>query len=121
MKHDLAAAGPANPLVSTERMAGADVFDPDGNKLGTVHSLMIRKTDGMVAYAVLNFGGWMGFGGQHFPVPWSRLAWSTKFDGYVVSITGAELHEAPQFEGHRPAPWADAAWLARVDSHYGTE
>ena len=33
---------------------------------------MIDKVSGKVAYAVLSFGGFMGIGVKHIPVPWDR-------------------------------------------------
>ncbi len=107
-----------HPLISTERVQGTDVFDADGNKLGTVHSLMIGKQDGLVAYAVLSFGGWMGFGGELFPVPWSRLTYSTTFDGYVVTVRETELHAAPKFQGDADHRWNDGDWRDQIDRYY---
>ena len=38
---------------------------------------MIDKISGKVAYAVLTFGGFMGFGEDFYPVPWSTLEYDT--------------------------------------------
>jgi hypothetical protein len=34
---------------------------------------MIDKTSGNVAYAVLSFGGFLGMGDEHYPVPRSMM------------------------------------------------
>ena len=41
----------AHELISSRRVEGTNVFDADGKKLGTVHSVMINKRSGQVAYA----------------------------------------------------------------------
>ena len=34
---------------------------------------MIDKLSGNVAYAVLSFGGFLGMGQKHLPIPWAKL------------------------------------------------
>ncbi len=40
-------------LISSDKVEGTSVYNPDGDKLGTVDSLMIDKRSGKVAYAVI--------------------------------------------------------------------
>ena len=40
-----------------------------GEKIGTIERLMIDKLSGNVAYAVLSFGGFLGMGQKHLPIP----------------------------------------------------
>ena len=44
-------------LIAAEKVIDTNVYDPQGEKLGDVDDLMIDKTSGRVAYAVLSFGG----------------------------------------------------------------
>src|SRR3546814_4101967 len=52
----------SHELISSARVEGTPVFNPKGEKLGSVHSVMIHKHTGQVAYAVLSFGGFLGIG-----------------------------------------------------------
>jgi hypothetical protein len=61
---------------------------PNGEKIGTVQRLMIDKLRGNVAYAVLSFGGFLGMGGKHLPIPWARLKYDLAQESYLVDNDG---------------------------------
>lgn len=91
-------------LVSSARVEGTPVFSPGGDKLGAIHSVMIHKTTGQVAYAVLRFGGIFGIGGHVHPLPWDKLAYDPQRQGYVTNITRQQIQDAPRLnldEGDR--------------------
>ena len=82
-------------LVSSRLVEGSEVWNLDDGKLGSIHSLMIEKRSGTVAYALLSFGGFLGIAGRVHPVPWEMLRYDPKFDAYIVEISEAELRSAP--------------------------
>ena len=59
---------------------------------------MIDKSGGRVIYAVLSFGGFLGIGANHYPIPWQMLHFDEKLDGYRVGITEQQLKNAPKTE-----------------------
>lgn len=71
-------------LIASNKVEGTAVYDRGGEKIGTVHNLMVGKRSGRVAYAVINFGGFLGFGGSYHPLPWSALAYDEDQGCYVV-------------------------------------
>ena len=87
-------------LISSDRVEGTAVYNPDGDKLGTVDSLMLDKRSGKVAYAVMSFGGFLGIGDRYHPLPWNVLTYDREKDGYVVDLSKERLKEAPTFERH---------------------
>lgn len=106
-------------LISSRRVEGTPVYDKAGDKLGTIHSVMIEKSSGTVAYAVLAFGGFLGLNEHVYPVPWEMLSYDIDRDGYVVAIDKAVLDEAPALrldEADRPR---DRDYDARVFGYYG--
>lgn len=107
-------------LISSDRVEGTNVYDHAGNHLGSIESLMIIKIEGKVAYAVLSFGGFLGLGSEHFPVPWSELSYSPEQGGYVVSLTEEQLRGAPRYGSETEADWTDEEWRGSVDRHYGS-
>ena len=72
-----------------------------GKVIGTIQRLMIDKRTGQVAYAVMTFGGFLGFGEQHFPIPWSSLRYDQRWGGYVTDITANQLRDAPSYEANQ--------------------
>ena len=58
-------------LISSEKVDGTAVYNRNGDRLGTVHHLMIDKFSGNVEYAVMSFGGFLGIGESYHPLPWS--------------------------------------------------
>ncbi len=110
----------SHALISSRRVEGTPVYDKGGDKLGTVHSVMIEKRSGRVAYAVMAFGGFLGMGEHVHPVPWELLTYDVDRDGYVVDLSRELLEKAPAMrldEGDRPV---DTNSYEDATSYYGT-
>jgi hypothetical protein len=61
------------------------VYGADGEKVGYIERIMIDKISGKVSYAVLSFGGLLGIGDDHYPLPWQTLKYDTNLGGYVTA------------------------------------
>jgi hypothetical protein len=98
---------PAKPhrFVASDRVEGTLVRRSDGTRIGTIERLMIDKVSGKVAYGVLGFGGFMGLGVKHFPVPWDRMKYAVGLDAYEINLSDEELSRAPLFEGDEEFDW----------------
>jgi hypothetical protein len=110
----------SHDLISSRRVEGTAVYNRDGERLGSIHAVMIGKRDGRVAYAVLSFGGFMGVGEHVHPIPWPLLTYDVDSDGYVVEMTREQLENAPTMtldETDRPV---DRAYQEQVSSYWGT-
>jgi len=110
----------AHELISSRRVEGTAVYSEAGEKLGTIHSVMIGKRSGQVAYAVLSAGGWLGIRAHVHPIPWELLTYDVDRDGYVVAIGRDQLARAPSMtldESDRPV---DRDYQERVSSYWGT-
>jgi len=95
----------AHALISSRRVEGTKVYNKAGEKLGSIHSVMINKTSGHVVYALLSFGTFLGLGGNVYPVPWPMLDYDPERDGYVVDLTREQIENAPNLgldEADRP-------------------
>jgi hypothetical protein len=53
--------------------------------------MMIDKLTGRIAYAILSFGGFLGIGEDHYPIPWSMLTYNEKRDGFQLDVTEGKL------------------------------
>jgi hypothetical protein len=105
-------------LIASDKVEGTAVYDRQGTRLGSVHTVMIDKYSGQVAYAVMGFGGFLGLGERHHPLPWRSLTYDTGLGGYVVDVTREQLERAPSY-GRDEAPWGDPAYGRRVSDYYG--
>ena len=115
--HDIP-ADPAHRLIAGTRVAGTVVYNLAGDKLGTIEDVMIDKASGRVAYAVLNFGSFLGIGGQHHPMPWQTLNYDTAMGGYVVNLDRAVLEGAPVVAEGGTDGWNDPGFDEQVHSYY---
>lgn len=105
-------------VISSDKVEGTTVYNPAGDKLGTIDDLMIDKMSGRVRFAVLEFGGFLGIGTDRYPLPWHLLTYDVAKEGYVVPIDGERLQEAPRYgEGMAP-PYTDE-YNEKVNAYYG--
>jgi hypothetical protein len=97
----------SNTLISSRRVEGTPVYNRASERLGAIHSVMIDKRDGKVAYAVLSFGGFLGLSERAHPVPWEVLTYDVDLDAYVIDLTREQLEAAPTMrldQADRPRP-----------------
>jgi hypothetical protein len=108
-------------LIAADKVEGTPVYNPQGEKLGRIERSMIDKVSGKVAYAVLSFGGFLGIGDQHYPLPWHELRYDTNKGGYVVNLDKEILENAPAIGADdENFNWSDPDWNRRVQEYYRT-
>ena len=105
-------------LISSDKVEGTAVYDRQGNRLGSVYTVMIDKYSGQVAYAVMSFGGFLGIGERYHPLPWRMLTYDTGKGGYVVDVSREQLERAPSYACDE-APWGDPTYGRRVSDYCG--
>ena len=92
--------------------------NPNGDKLGSVESLLLDKLSGKVRYAVMEFGGFLGLGTDVYPLPWETLKYDTGLGGYVVSLTKEQLEGAPRYARETTQDYNDE-YGRKVNEYYG--
>ena len=107
-----------NRLIASNRVDGTAVYDRDGEKLGRIENFMVDKRSGQAEYAVMSFGGFLGIGHDHYPIPWSKLTYEPEQGGYVVDLDRDKLKDGPNYRaGEEPA--YDRDYDRRVYDYYG--
>ena len=104
-------------LIGAGKVKGTNVYNAAGEKLGSVDDIMIDKVSGRAIYAVMSFGGFLGMGEKHHPLPWSTLKYDTAKGGYVVHLDKKQLQDAPNFDRATAFTWTPE-YGRRVDSYY---
>jgi len=105
-------------LIASDRVEGTPVRRTNGEKIGTIERLMIDKLSGNVAYAVLCFGGILGLGRKHLPIPWGRLKYDLAEEAYLVDLTDEELRRAPSYEADQEFDWGDRSQEVAIRNYY---
>lgn len=108
-----------NPLISTERVTGTSVYNAQGDKLGSIETVMIDKLSGKVRFAVMSFGGFLGIGEKYHQLPWDGLRYDDEKNGYVVNITRASLESAPNYDRDQVDNFDYASESDSIDEYYG--
>ncbi len=94
-------------LVPSDLVEGAPVCTPAGERLGAIERLMLDKSSGTVAYAVLRCGGFLGMGEHHYPVPWDRLRYNTERHAFDLDMTADDLRNGPSELDGEAFDWGD--------------
>jgi len=105
-------------LISADKVEGTTVYNRTGDKLGSIHNVMIDKQSGKVAYAEMSFGGFLGIGDRYHPLPWSVLDYDEQKSGYVVDLSKQTLEGAPSYSTQDRVDWEDEAWGRQVHDYY---
>lgn len=106
-------------LIGSDKVEGTAVYGANDTKIGSIERVMIDKMTGKVSYAVLSFGGFLGIGDDHYPLPWQSLKYDTNLGGYRTGITETQLKGAPKFGNDNSWNWVDPTRARSVDDYYG--
>lgn len=83
-------------LIASSKVEGTSVYDRDGNKLGTICTLMINKRSGQTEYAVLKYNSdFLGLrvNERYYPLDWRELTYDRRVHGYGVDFTEEQLED----------------------------
>ena len=105
-------------LIASDKVEGTKVYDPAGEHIGSIERILVEKRSGKVSYAVLSFGGFLGIGSDHYPLPWTKLNYDQDLGGYRVDVTKAQLEGAPKYERENDEYWTEENGR-RVYDYYG--
>ncbi|GLR66020.1 hypothetical protein GCM10010909_06980 [Acidocella aquatica] len=101
----------AHDLISSARIEGTRVYNRQDELLGALHSVMLNKRTGKVAYAVMLLEQPAGAAVAAHPLPWLMLKYSEQKTAYVIDLSHEVLAKAPRFsldEHDRPRTISEA-------------
>lgn len=106
-------------LIGSDKVDGTAVYDADGEKIGSIERVMIEKMSGKVSYAVLSFGGFLGIGDDHYPLPWSSLKYNVDLGGYQTMVPVEKFKSGPKYSSDNDWDWASPDRKKGVNDYYG--
>ncbi len=108
-------------LLSADSLVGTDVVNPQGENLGNIKAIMLDIETGQIAYAVLDFGGFLGLGNKLFALPWRGFTVNTGREEIVLDIPKERLENAEGFDKDDWPDMADPNFARRIHTFYGYE
>jgi hypothetical protein len=92
----------SSTLLAVSEVKGTAVQNRQNQEIGDVDDLLIRPDTGVIRFAVLSVGGFLGLGSTRVAVPWSAFEITTLPDGTIrmaLDATKERLEKAPRIEG----------------------
>jgi len=113
-------SGPGPEIMAADTLKGNDVYNAAGDNLGEIEAIMLDVQAGRIAYVVLSFGGFLGFGEKLFAIPWQLLTLDTDRECFVLNVDKERLEKAPGFDKDHWPSMADFDWAQDIHTYYGT-
>ena len=104
-------------FLPTTTIKGSKVINVEEEHLGKIEELMIDGEKGIIAYAVISFGGFLGVGNKLFAIPWESLKSSR--GNYILKVDKSVLEKTGGFDKEEGSLTRDE--LAKVYTHYGLQ
>ena len=92
----------ATTLVAASEIKGTKVTNLQNQEIGDIDELLIEPGTGLVRFAVLSVGGFLGLGSTRVAVPWRAFEITHSRKGALLMILDAtkeRLERAPRIEG----------------------
>ena len=105
-------------LLAAGTLIGDKVINQQNEEVGKIEELMISVNDGRVGYAVMSFGGVLGFGNKFFALPWSTLHVDQEKKCFVLNVDKERLKNAPGFDKDHWPDMSDAKWTTEINTFY---
>ena len=107
-------------FLSADTLKGDKVINRAGEDLGKIEELMIDIYNGIISYAVLSFGGFLGMGDKLFAIPWQALQLRVHEHAFTLDVPKETLQKAEGFDKNN-WPITTREWLSTVYKFYGYE
>lgn len=109
-------------IYRASKVIGADVENPQGEKLGDIRDIVLDPATGRIRYAVLGAGGFLGLGEKYFAIPWTALTSKAGEKGdFILNVDKEKLKNAPGFDKDHWPNMADRSWAEQVYAYYGAK
>jgi uncharacterized protein YegP (UPF0339 family) len=94
-------------FVPSVRLAQYDVVNKKGDDMGQVQTFVVDMHAGLIAFALVAFGGFLGITDKWFALPWAALKWHPKTMKFILDMPEEVLKNAPGMDKDK--------WLEEID------
>ncbi len=110
--------------VRASKLIGTNVRNAQNESLGEIRDLVVDMNNGRVHYAILEFGGFLGFGEKLFAYPLSVFKSEIRQpaggrDQLVLNVDKDRLKAAPGFDKNRYPDFNEPTYRDSVDRYFG--
>jgi len=88
-------------LILGSEIKGSNVINLQNEKIGAIEEMLVEPASGLIRFAIIGVGGFLGLGETRVAVPWAHFTISKEGDKakYVLDATKDMLKNAPKIEG----------------------
>jgi len=94
-------------FVPSIRLAKYDVVNKKGQDMGQVQTFVVDMREGLIAFALVSFGGFLSISDKWFALPWGALKWHPKTLKFILDMPEEVLKNAPGMDKDK--------WLEEID------
>ena len=94
-------------FVPSVRLTQYDVVNKKGDNMGQVQTFVMDMREGLIAFALVSFGGFLGITDKWFAIPWAALKWRPDTLKFVLDMPEEVLKNAPGMDKDK--------WLEEID------
>ncbi len=109
-------------FVTSNRLTQYDVVNKKGDDMGQVWTFVVDMRAGLIAFALVAFGGFLGISDKWFAMPWSALKWHPKTMKFILDMPEEVLKNAPGMDKDKWLEaidkWQDEKDLELLDRYY---
>lgn len=99
--------GKSARFVPSVRLAQYAVVNKKGDDMGQVQTFVVDMREGLIAFALVAFGGILGISDKWFALPWAALKWQPETMKFVLDMPEEVLKNAPGMDKDK--------WLEEID------
>lgn len=94
-------------FVPSVRLARYDVVNTKDENMGEVQTFVVDMREGLIAFALVSFGGFLGITDKWFAIPWAALKWHPETMKFILNMSEEVLKNAPGMDKD--------TWLEEID------
>jgi len=95
-------------FVSSNRLTQYDVINKQGKDMGQVMTFVVDMREGLIAFALVAFKGFLHLTDKWFALPWVALEWHPQTKKFILDMSDEVLKNAPGMDKDK--------WLEEIDA-----
>ncbi|MCX6003024.1 MAG: DUF1508 domain-containing protein [Chloroflexi bacterium] len=111
-------------FVPTIRLKQYDVVNEKGQDMGQVQTFVVDMREGLIAFVIVSFEGFLGISDKWFAMPWGALKWHPQTMKFILDMPEEVLKNAPGMHKDKwleeIGKWQEEKDLELLDRYYTT-